>query len=235
MSVSWPALLAVGFLAAVHLFAGSIFPVTGARRPHWLSVAGGITVAYVFVHILPELAEEQAGWLELRPDRPLEWLEHQIYVGALIGVLFAYGLDHVAHEHSPARFWARLGSFALYNVLIGYYATHIKDPTRLALAAFALGAHFLVNDRALKREGETLYRQSGRLLLASSVVLGALLGFTVKLPEPVLAAAFAVLAGGIILHALDEEIPAEREGRFGFFALGAVAYTALLLGVMELH
>src|SRR5690606_23095353 len=50
--------LAVLHLVAGHLHRGAV------QRPAWLSVAGGMSVAYVFVHLLPELSEMQARWLE---------------------------------------------------------------------------------------------------------------------------------------------------------------------------
>ena len=40
---------------------------------------------------------------------------------------------------------------------------------------------------------------------------------------------FAFLAGGIVLNVLKEELPRERKSRFWAFALGTVAYAALLL------
>ena len=40
---------------------------------------------------------------------------------------------------------------------------------------------------------------------------------------------FALLAGGIILNVLKEELPEERKSRFWAFALGAGTYAALLL------
>jgi hypothetical protein len=197
-----------------------------------MSLAGGLTVAYVFAHIFPHLAELQTRWLELRPDRPIPWFEHQIYVAALLGLLLAYGTDHLVHETAGPQYWVRVSSFAIYNVVMGYYVADIHDPVGLALAVVALGAHFLVTDRGLDREGGERYQRSGRLILAAAVLIGGCLGLTVRLPEPALAAVFALLAGGIILHALNEEIPSERHGRFGYFALGAVSYTVLVLGTM---
>jgi len=51
-------LLAVG-LAGVHLFSSKLRFLDVTPRSIWLSIAGGISVAYVFAHILPDLAEEQ--------------------------------------------------------------------------------------------------------------------------------------------------------------------------------
>lgn len=49
------ALLAVG-LAFVHLFSGKLRFLDITLRSIWLSMGSGVSVAYVFVHILPELS-----------------------------------------------------------------------------------------------------------------------------------------------------------------------------------
>ena len=233
--MSWPSLVAVAFLAAIHLTAGSLQPVGGKRDHRWLSFAGGITVAYVFIHILPDLAEYQELWLERRPDRALSWFQHQIWVGALVGLVIAYALDHVSARSELTRFRLRLGSFALYNVIIGSYVARIEKPAALALATVALGAHFIVNDRHFRREDEARYLAGGRLVLAGAVALGGLLGRLLGLSELLVAPLYALLAGGIILHALDEEVPPEHQGRGGWFAAGAVLYGTVILGAVSLH
>ena len=52
-----------GFLAAslggIHLFGAKLRFLDETPRSRWLSAAGGVSVAYVFVHVLPELAEGQ--------------------------------------------------------------------------------------------------------------------------------------------------------------------------------
>ena len=45
--------------AAVHLLENRVRFLDGTPRSIWLSIAGDISVAYVFVHLLPELAEGQ--------------------------------------------------------------------------------------------------------------------------------------------------------------------------------
>ena len=52
-------LVAAVTLALVHLLAGGLRFLRGTPRSVWLSAAGGVSVAYVFVHVLPELAEGQ--------------------------------------------------------------------------------------------------------------------------------------------------------------------------------
>ncbi len=51
-------LFAVG-LALVHLFSGKLRFLDATPRSIWLSASSGVSVAYVFVHILPELSKAQ--------------------------------------------------------------------------------------------------------------------------------------------------------------------------------
>nr|WP_279604595.1 transposase [Methylobacterium sp. J-070] len=46
-----------------------------------------------------------------------------------------------------------------------------------------------------------------------------------------IAALTAFLGGGVILSVLKDEVPSERQSRFWAFALGAAAYSALVLSL----
>ncbi|MGC8660208.1 MAG: hypothetical protein ACP5U1_14175 [Desulfomonilaceae bacterium] len=74
-------------LAAIHLFAGEIYFLRVAPRSSWLSAAGGASIAYVFVHILPGLAEGPKT-LVATQFIPLGFAERHVYLIALIGFLF---------------------------------------------------------------------------------------------------------------------------------------------------
>jgi hypothetical protein len=220
-------LVGAAALALVHVLAGRI-PLFDTGRPRWLSGAAGISIAYVFVHLLPELAEGQARWLEARPEGPFPWLEEQIYLAALLGLLAAYTIHHVAADDERGWFVSRTGGIAVYNVLIGDRLARLGGVT-LGLAVAALGAHVLVNDVALRREHGARYEVAGRFVLAAAILLGALWG--ARRPPAGLGSFLltAVLSGGILLNTLQEELPSARRGRLGVFVAGAVGYAALWL------
>ena len=44
-------------------------------------------------------------------------------------------------------------------------------------------------------------------------------------------ALFAFLAGGVVLNVMKEELPEERQSRFGAFLLGVAGYGGVLLAV----
>ncbi|HJO36525.1 MAG: hypothetical protein SV108_03895 [Pseudomonadota bacterium] len=233
-----PALIAALLLAGVHLFAHRLRFLHGIPRSRWLSMAGGASIAYVFLHLLPELGEGQDTFGEHAGER-FAFLDHHIYLIALVGLVLFYGLERLARTHGapskdqapPAVFWIHIGSFTLYNALIGYLLLHGEGDELQALALFALamGLHFLVNDFGMLQQYAAAYEHRGRWLLSAAVLGGWLLGCLTRVPALALAAVTAFLAGGVILNVMKEELPEERRSRFSAFLLGAAGYGLLLL------
>ncbi len=239
-------LVAVAALALVHLFAGKLRFLEGTPRSIWLSLAGGVSVAYVFVHLLPDLAEGQEAVAEALGEG-MAYLEHHIYLLALVGLALFYGLDRAAltsrrqrrareGEDTPsaAVFWLHIVSFGVYNALIGYVLRQRAEEGRyqvLALFAVAMGLHFVVNDFGLREHHKAAYGRIGRWVLVAALLLGRVGGLAGEISEATLAVILAFLAGGIILNVLKEELPEERESRYWAFLLGAGAYAVLLLAL----
>jgi len=230
-------------LALVHLFAGNLRFFETVPRSRWLSVAGGVSVAYVFVHILPDLSESQET-IEQAVGEGLAFLEHHVYLIALLGLAVFYGLERAAKESRQRQqragkgdstgagvFWLHIGLFAVYNFLIGYLLVHRQEPgvQSLFFFFFAMALHFLVNDFGLREHHKGAYDQIGRWVLAGAVIAGWGVGRITEIDEAAIAVLFAFLAGGVVLNVLKEELPEERESRFWAFALGAGVYALLLL------
>lgn len=234
-------LLLVAALAAVHLFSGRMRFLSASPRSRWLSAAGGVSVAYVFVHLLPDLAEEQETVREAVGEG-FSFIEYHVYLVAMVGLVAFYGLERAAKlsrrrgratgdAAGPGVFWLHVGSFGLYNALIGYLLLHREEPGlwSLVLFAFAMGVHFVVNDFGLREDHKGAYDRAGRWVLAAAVLAGWAVGLLSEISEAALAVLFAFLAGGVVMNVLKEELPEERESRFWAFALGAALYAAVLL------
>jgi hypothetical protein len=232
-------------LALIHLFAGKLRFLEATPRSIWLSFASGVSVAYVFVHILPELSKAQET-VTGAVGEALAFLEHHVYLLALLGLAVFYGLERVAlvsrqrnqkagkGDVTQARvFWLHVVSCALYNALIGYLLLHREEPGVLSLFFFflAMAFHFVVNDFGLRENHKHVYHKLGRWILAAAIILGWAIGVGSELSKAAIALLFAFLAGGIILNILKEELPEERQSRFWAFALGAGIYAVLLLAL----
>lgn len=241
-SVLWISGVSALLLAAVHIVACQLKFLDTKPRSRWLSVGSGVSVAYIFVHVLPDLSGAQADFIDQVAVLPA--VEHHVYVVALVGMLAFYGLERaakVSRQESreagegdvtqPGVFWLHMASFSIYNALIGYLLTHREEQGIYALMfyVFAMALHFIVNDFSLSEDHKWAYRREGRWILSAAVILGWVVGSQTHISEALTAVLFAFLAGGIILNVLKEELPQAKESRFWTFALGALGYSGLLL------
>ena len=229
--------------AGIHLFIGKLRFLDVLPRSRWLSGAGGIAVAYVFLHILPELSVHQETFSEeLGVSRRAA--EAWIYVTALAGLAVFYGLERAvkaSRSHSRERvgadavenhlFWLHIVSFGLYNVLIGYLLLHREQMGAWPLVMYflAMALHFVTTDFGLRSDHEERYDSLARWAISASVLMGWALGLIAGVPEVAIGFLFAFLAGGVVLNVLKEELPEERQSRYWPFLMGAAAYSLLLL------
>lgn len=233
-------LFLVIMLALLHFFAERIRFFRSVPRSSLLSMASGVSVAYVFVHIFPKLSAYQDVLVE-----QIHWpvIEHHVYLMSLLGFCAFYGVERAVQRRGNGEralesaasgrqvFWVHLGVFALYYALIGYLLIHREQEgwPELVMYALAMGLHFTVIDVGLSRHHRQAYHVYGRWILSGSVVAGWVIGFVGSLAQAIIGALFAFLAGGIILNAIKEELPAERSSRLGAFVVGALGFGALLL------
>ena len=229
--------VASGILMLVHALGARLRFIRYVPRSSWLSFAGGVSVAYVFLHLLPELAED-AG--KLAEEVPVEVIaEDALWLLALLGMGLFYGLEVAARHSRPddeastsnGVFWFSVISFAAYNALIGYLLHERQEEGGVELAIFtgAMALHFLVNDFSLREHHKKRYKNVGRWVLLAGVLAGAVAGSVVQLSDAALAAILAVIAGGVVLNVLKDELPSGSQSRFGSFALGLAAYASLLV------
>ena len=242
MTASWPSLIVALALASIHLGAGKLRLLDVTPRSIWPSAAGGVSVAYVFLHILPDLAESQVEFHRAGSSL-LARLEHHVWLLSLAGLSTFYGLErmvrgarvrdrsrHAKESAQPAIFWLHIASFGLYNLVFGYLLRRRETVgPELVFFAAAIGLHFLVNDFGLQMDHRGLYDRRARWILATAILLGWGIGGAVHIHGLGIAAMFAVLSGGIVLNVLKEELPEDRQSRFWAFAIGVIACTAALL------
>ena len=211
----------------------------------WISLGAGVSIAYVFLDILPELSIAQEDIEEVS----LPWLgflERHAYLLALVGLAIFYGLELLANQSRKANlkaggedctrqgiFWVHIGAFAIYNALIGELFSNAEEKGLIpaTLLFFALALHFLINDRGLRDHHKKPYDRIGRWILAGALVSGWAIGITFHLPEAFIGVLWGLVAGGLILNVLKEELPDTKESCFSAFTMGAGIYAILLLSI----
>jgi len=226
---------------------GAIFLIGGgAHRAYALvpdrrsvmSFSAGMSVAYVFVHMMPELHDVRRSFAESTPVS-LGYEGGESYFLALLGFLTFYGLDKLCARlrETGTRGWVgtafrlRTGSFAAYVWLMGYLLENSLQETEVSVAlyAVAIAFHFLAVDNALHREHGASYERIGRRVLAAMTVIGWAVGMWFTLPQHLLALLVAFLSGAIIMNSTIIELHSEKEGRLLPMIAGGVVYGLVLL------
>ena len=233
---------AVGF-ALIHFFSKSVRFANVVPRTKFLSFSAGVSVAYVFVRLLPELNHYQEVLINELNNSSWRYLEHHIYVIALAGLVLFYSLERLvklsknnphfkqSENASSGIFWLHIGSFFIYNAIIGYLLVQEEFNNVLGMLFYfiALGVHFLTNDWSLRKEHQHTYDQYGRVLLTVAILLGWLIGALTELNELLLSILQAFIAGGVILNVMKEELPQEQESSISSFLIGSFGYSLLLI------
>jgi hypothetical protein len=225
--------VAAALFATVFLAGARVHPLRALFHDRWITVSfcAGMSTAYVFVHMMPELHEAR-GVLVESASAPLPYTGMAVYVIALVGFLCFYGLQHLRRrlgKESAHR--TDVGGFAAYVLLVGYLLVPRLDdsPMSLAAYAFAMACHFLAVDHSLREEHRAQFDRVGRFVLAGAAVLGWGLGLLVALPPYVSALVLAFVSGAVILNSAIAELPADKDGRFWPFVIGGLAYGLLLV------
>lgn len=246
LSPEMTSLLAVMALAAVHFCAGT----TAVRRHRWrpqaVSAAAGISACYVFLDLLPDLAERQDL---INVTGLFQELEHHVYILAMVGltVFFAVevnsrnsrrrrGASGISEVTGTGAYWFSINSFVVLNASIGYAVTSPGDEAVTPLWVFvvAMGLHFLANDCSLVEHHGKRYESSGRWLLIGGLLAGWLIGVVPRfdIPPEALALVLAFIAGGTILNILRNELPdTDRATDVVAFSIGASTYAVLILAI----
>jgi hypothetical protein len=232
-------LAAAVLLASVCVFGGRLRARSHHRR--WISIAAGVSVATIFVDLLPTISEKQAKFSANAPAGAALFQEQAVYLSAMLGFVLFYGLEYmVASSPSGERkyggiaFSLRIAAFAGYSSFIAYLL--VDNPWNgvqsLLLYSLAMAFHMLLVDHSLAEQGHELYESRGRWILALAVIAGWSVGMIASIPELWLARITGFVCGGVIMNSLVVELPEGRGGRFGYFVLSAAIYAFVLIRVL---
>jgi len=238
----FPGPLFGAFILALVFALGKRVTLGGRNPRRWISLAAGISVAYVFVDLLPELAARQAEIARVLGHNVL-YAEKRLYLLALIGFVMFYGLEHMVlrSRHLEGReslagtmdyiFWLHIGGVALYCWIIGYLMKGLAERGAPSLIMFvvAMALHFSVVDHELRNEHKQAYDRLGRWIMAAGILLGSIVSLAAPLSEVNVSRLLALVGGGVVIVSAVSELPKEKEGRFWWFVLGAAFYTIVIL------
>ena len=150
----WVALAATLFLILFHYLSPWFANLLPGNGRVFVSFAGGVAVAYVFLHMLPDLVEynKPIGQFLINNQWLTPFTELLIYFVALLGFLIYYGFDLVAERYRDTGhddgmiYGLHLTMFCLYNFLITYTMSlrALSSITATVLFTFAMALHFVL-------------------------------------------------------------------------------------------
>lgn len=232
-------LLAVG-LAIVHGFAAQIPIERLIPKFRWMSFAGGVSLAFVFLEVFPELSHAQAE-IEHAESMLLRYLENHVYVLALMGLIFFYLVDVIIlqvktrypanpSQDFPITFWIHMTVFAVLNLITGYLIQELSHHSLISCLFFfaAIALHFFVIDEHLRSHHKTPYDRVGRWLLVACIILGSVIGQSTVLSPLWVTVIWSFLAGSIILNVLKRELPDEKDNCVLSFVTGTLVFSSFL-------
>ena len=238
------ACVCVAVIASCHWLAGLISKTSPTQQQRWASFGGGAGLAYVFIHLLPELASGGrtiSDALDMESYLPTAMTESLLFTATLLGVVVPYALGVVNAQHPSSSRWIgpiRLGTFALVNYLYAYSLPSLLT-TGISyglLFTVAISAHVLLADRTLANEHPLAFRRRFRWIGTAALALGTL---QAAVRHPIsdlhLAVATAFVGGGLLVSVFREELPDAKRSKLSWFSLGLLAMTALLLAATATH
>lgn len=241
-----PSLLVISGFALVHILTKQVKLLDAHPRNVLMSLLSGGSVAYVFLHLVPELTHYEQVIMDANLAGWLERIDYLAYVISLVGIAFFFGIDKLntgsqeknEQENNLTRprkrvFLVHIAAFSLYNILIGYLLPHLSGGNVAAYAVYfvVFSFHFIANNRILHLTHEDMYTKAGRWILALSVILGWVLTETTRSNELVIAFLSSFLTGGLILNIMNDELPAHKKSSFPAF-LGGLILIGILLQII---
>lgn len=216
--------LSLAIFSAIHLTTPAFRFLSHLPRKAWLSFGGGTSIAYITLDLLPRVEQALVG------------LNHYLFITA--GIVAFYGLEIYAQRHANEGQRKKINkthraihaaTFITYSFMIGYLASTLVASRELILFTIAMAIHFTVVDYDLWGHYPKLYRRWGRWASVIALWVGFSFDGITKLPALYPNIFFAFVAGGILLNTLKEELPEEKQGRFGYFVLGVITYAIVIL------
>lgn len=234
----------LGALALLHVLSPLFRKGSERANEGFVSFSGGFVVSYVFLRLLPSLAESQKalGALLSKTYTVTPLLDLGIYFVGLLGMLLFLGLrlwaeaQKLAHPEARSyEFPIQIASMALLNMVIAY-----TMPLRIQvgeaysyLFTAVIACHLLIVDKALERRFPIRFRSRGRYILALALALGWLWAVWNE-PDSALTVALlnAFLGGAVLMNVFRRQVPASNQSfSFPSFVAGSLS-GSFLLGVL---
>jgi len=219
--------VSVGFgllLALVHFFSENMSPAKGPTRFRVISFAAGISIAYLFLDLLPHTYEAAHN------------LRQWVFLFLLIGFSGFHLAEKYIYQHADRQVLAKelkevhSVAFFAYHFFVGV-ALESKVREGIAEGVFFLVPvvlhSFLSGASMSSIHGEVRENLPTKILLSLSTLMGLVIALLLGVRPIVSNILISVIAGILLYVIVREFLPEKEEGRPLYFILGLTAFIAL--------
>jgi len=241
-------LAGLAFMAIAHIASSKVKLINILKTHGWISFGAGASIAYVFVHVLPEIGifQNQITGHTGGHHQPVSFISQPLYLVTLGGLCFVYLLDTIEarfyietfkarqrHKYHIHLFSTRTFLYLLYNVMIAFIITQRPGEglINIMLITIALMLHFIVLNASFQETYEELQDRFIRWFATSGLLIGWLLGIMIEVPVSITATIFSLIGGMITYVALKSELPQTKHKAPFHFLAGAFLYACIALAI----
>jgi len=230
-------LLAI-FLSYIHLIVVYFSRLSTYKQKIITSIGGGISLSYVFLHLMPELATssfEKSKYLIndnyiINP----KIFEFSIFFVAFLGLLCLFLVDTLC-ETSNKKPQISFNLHLFYNFAVNFiYSFTLSEIVKEGLIysilfTLTLSSHIFASDRIIIERHEKLYKRKYKWYGFFAIYLGLLSSLFFNIQNSLFSDyALAFFSGGILLNAFLEELPKKSLINIKWFLLSVFFSTNLI-------
>lgn len=221
--------------------------------PHWrifqhqvhppiLSISAGVGLTYVFLVLLPKLAEVQATLDPSKYEDALLPVGLHAYIGTLAGFVVFLLIARKGFFEDATRPSQRtsLGEISVFSVFAIYYGQigfslgvwPISNWLAYLALVFAFGMHFVGINYHLWKRFPRRYPKVLRWMFSVCLLVGWGASVFAEQLSAVVKLSTMFVAGGIMITAIREEIPTQKDANIPYF-LASVLVTTIFVVMTE--
>ena len=238
-------IVSLAILAGVHILCGKNNWWRFFEAHGWISFSAGASVAYVFIHVFPDISILQQQFSGAPSHRYNgQFFSRTLYLTALAGLCLPYLLDTLELSYTEQDkkyhtqvhrgiFGIRKLLYTLYNMMLAYMIVnrHHDSILSMKIIVLVLSMHFIVLNANFKEVYNELFKKYVRWFAVLGLVVGAVLAKIFPIPDFILAYVFALVGGIISYTALKQELPKTNHRAPFHFLAGCVFFSLLILSV----
>ena len=230
-------------LALAHVYNGALFPRDREKQLIFESVSAGVAVGYLFLRLLPKLAEAQPVLLSATDTGLYGFLEHHAYLVALMGFLFYFASDQAVQIAEKldrnkrisgihkAIIYIHASMFSGYCFLVGYLIAEIEvnSYAQLFLTGIAMTLHFIAVDYGLRHRFTDYYNNWLKWLLFAATLGGWAVAMLTEMSYVALSLLWSFFSGALLINVIKEELKHAESHTLASFLAGIIGFTLILL------